>query len=44
VTKSNAQRHGMVFCDEVCRDLVAGYPDLTIDWMLVDAMTQRMVL
>ena len=34
----------MVFCDEVCRDLVAGYPDLTIDWMLVDAMTQRMVL
>src|SRR5918994_766403 len=44
VTKSNAQRHGMVFWDEVCRDVVAGYPDLTIDWMLVDAMTQRMVL
>jgi len=34
----------MVFWDEVCRDVVAGYPDLTIDWMLVDAMTQRMVL
>lgn len=43
VTKSNAQRHGMVFWDEVCRDVIAGYPDLDVDWMLVDAMTQRMV-
>jgi tartrate dehydrogenase/decarboxylase / D-malate dehydrogenase len=44
VTKSNAQRHGMVFWDEVCRDVISGYPDLDVDWMLVDAMTQRMVL
>jgi tartrate dehydrogenase/decarboxylase/D-malate dehydrogenase len=44
VTKSNAQRHGMVFWDEVCRSVVAEYPALSIDWMLVDAMTQRMVL
>jgi tartrate dehydrogenase/decarboxylase / D-malate dehydrogenase len=44
VTKSNAQRHGMVFWDEVCRDVIRDYPDLTVDWMLVDAMTQRMVL
>ena len=44
VTKSNAQRHGMVFWDEVCREVVQGYADLEIDWMLVDAMTQRMVL
>ena len=43
VTKSNAQRHGMVFWDTVCREVIAGYPDLTVDWMLVDAMTQRMV-
>ncbi len=43
VTKSNAQRHGMVFWDEVCRDVIRDYPDLTVDWMLVDAMTQRMV-
>ncbi|WP_406857777.1 tartrate dehydrogenase [Alsobacter sp. KACC 23698] len=44
VTKSNAQRHGMVFWDSVCRDVIAAYPDLDVDWMLVDAMTQRMVL
>jgi tartrate dehydrogenase/decarboxylase / D-malate dehydrogenase len=43
VTKSNAQRHGMVLWDEVCREVIAGYGDLTVDWMLVDAMTQRMV-
>jgi tartrate dehydrogenase/decarboxylase / D-malate dehydrogenase len=44
VTKSNAQRHGMVMWDEVCRSVLAGYPDLDVDWMLVDAMTTRMVL
>jgi tartrate dehydrogenase/decarboxylase/D-malate dehydrogenase len=43
VTKSNAQRHGMVLWDEVVREVIQGYPDLTVDWMLVDAMTQRMV-
>jgi tartrate dehydrogenase/decarboxylase/D-malate dehydrogenase len=44
VTKSNAQRHGMVLWDEVCREVVRDYPDLAVDWMLVDAMTMRMVL
>jgi tartrate dehydrogenase/decarboxylase/D-malate dehydrogenase len=44
VTKSNAQRHGMVFWDDVCRSVVREFPDLSVDWMLVDAMTQRMVL
>jgi len=44
VTKSNAQRHGMVFWDAVCREVVADFPDLEVDWMLVDAMTTRMVL
>lgn len=44
VTKSNAQRHGMVFWDEVCHEVLVNYPDLDVDWMLVDAMTQRMVL
>ena len=44
VTKSNAQRHGMVFWDEVCQEIVADYPGLDVDFMLVDAMTQRMVL
>ncbi|MER8697270.1 tartrate dehydrogenase [Mesorhizobium opportunistum] len=43
VTKSNAQRHGMVLWDEVVREVVRGYRGLTVDWMLVDAMTQRMV-
>ena len=43
VTKSNAQRHGMVLWDEVCREVIRDYPDLAVDSMLVDAMTQRMV-
>ncbi|GLS19954.1 dehydrogenase [Labrys miyagiensis] len=43
VTKSNAQRHGMVLWDTVVREVIRDYPDLTVDWMLVDAMTQRMV-
>ena len=44
VTKSNAQRHGMVLWDEVCKEVIRDFPDLTVDWMLVDAMTMRMVL
>ena len=44
VTKSNAQRHGMVLWDEVARETIGDYPDLDVDWMLVDAMTTRMVL
>ncbi|WP_027167913.1 tartrate dehydrogenase [Mesorhizobium sp. WSM3224] len=43
VTKSNAQRHGMVLWDEVVREVVRGHSGVTVDWMLVDAMTQRMV-
>ncbi len=44
VTKSNAQRFGMVLWDEVARAVAAEYPDVTCDKMLVDAMTARMVL
>jgi tartrate dehydrogenase/decarboxylase/D-malate dehydrogenase len=44
VTKSNAQRHGMVMWDEICRAIACEYKDLAVDWMLVDAMTTRMVL
>ncbi len=44
VTKSNAQRHGMVFWDSVYEELRGDYPDVTSDKMLVDAMTTRMVL
>ena len=44
VTKSNAQRHGMVMWDAVFEEVKADYPDVTTDRVLVDAMTTRMVL
>jgi len=44
VTKSNAQRHGMVFWDEVIRGVLPDYPGLETDWMLVDAMAARMAM
>jgi len=44
VTKSNAQRHGMVMWDEIAAEVSADFPDVTWDKMLVDAMTTRMVL
>jgi tartrate dehydrogenase/decarboxylase / D-malate dehydrogenase len=44
VTKSNAQRHGMVMWDAIFQETAAGYPDVTTDRMLVDAATTRMVL
>ena len=44
VTKSNAQRHGMVLWDEIAGEVANDYPDVTWDKMLVDAMTMRMVL
>ncbi len=43
VTKSNAQRHGMVLWDEVSAEVGAQFPDVKADKMLVDAMTARMV-
>lgn len=44
VTKSNAQRNGMVLWDEVAADVAKEFPEVTVDKMLVDAMTTRMVL
>jgi tartrate dehydrogenase/decarboxylase/D-malate dehydrogenase len=43
VTKSNAQRHGMVLWDEACRDVLKDFPELDVDWKLVDAMAALMV-
>lgn len=43
VTKSNAQRHGMVLWDKVFHEVAKEYPDVEWDKMLVDAMTVRMV-
>lgn len=44
VTKSNAQRNGMVLWDEVAAVVAKDFPDVTVEKMLVDAMTTRMVL
>jgi tartrate dehydrogenase/decarboxylase/D-malate dehydrogenase len=43
VTKSNAQRFGMVMWDEIAAEVSSEFPDVTWDRMLVDAMTVRMV-
>ncbi len=44
VTKSNAQRHGMVLWDEIFYEVARAFPDVRTDRVLVDAMTTRMVL
>jgi len=44
VTKSNAQRFGMVLWDEIFQEVAGDYPDVATDRMLVDAITTRMVL
>jgi len=43
VTKSNAQRHGMVMWDQIAAEVGREFPDVTADKMLVDAVTTRMV-
>jgi len=43
VTKSNAQRHGMVMWDEIAAEIAGQFPDVTCDKVLVDAMTVRMI-
>ncbi len=43
VTKSNAQRFGMVMWDEIAAEVAQEFPDVTWDKMLVDAMTVRLV-
>ena len=42
VTKSNAQRHSMVFWDEVTEELAAEYPDVAVTRYHIDAMCARM--
>ena len=44
VTKSNAQRHGMVLWDEVFYEVARDFPTVKTDRILVDAATTRMVL
>jgi len=44
VTKSNAQRHGMVMWDEIAAEIAREFPEVRWDKELVDAMTTRMTL
>jgi len=44
VTKSNAQRHGMVLWDEIFYEVAKDYPDVKTQRILVDAVTTVMVL
>lgn len=44
VSKSNAQRNGMVMWDEVAVEVGREFSDVKVDKVLVDAMTARMVL
>jgi tartrate dehydrogenase/decarboxylase/D-malate dehydrogenase len=44
VTKSNAQRNGLVMWDEIAAEVAGEFPDVTWDKMLVDAMTVRMTM
>ena len=44
VTKSNAQRHGMVMWDDIFAEVKGDYGDVECGKELVDAMTTRMVL
>ncbi|HZQ61164.1 MAG TPA: tartrate dehydrogenase [Casimicrobiaceae bacterium] len=43
VTKSNAQRFGMVMWDEIFFEVAKGYPEVQVHRELVDAVTTRMV-
>ncbi len=43
VTKSNAQKHGMVFWDEIAAEVARDFPSVTWEKELVDAMAARMV-
>ena len=44
VTKSNAQRHGMVLWDEIFYEVARDFPEVETQRILVDAMTTLMVL
>src|SRR4051812_45804565 len=44
VTKSNAQRHGMVLWDEIFFEVAKDFPDVQTQRILVDAVTTVMVL
>ncbi|MBN9008086.1 MAG: tartrate dehydrogenase [Rhizobiales bacterium] len=44
VTKSNAQKHSMVFWDDMTDELSREYPDVEVERYHIDAMAARMVM
>ncbi len=44
VTKSNAQKHSMVFWDDITRIVARDYPDVAVSHYHIDAMAARMVM
>ncbi|NSY41220.1 tartrate dehydrogenase [Leisingera sp. ANG59] len=44
VTKSNAQKHSMVFWDEITRAVAKDYPDVELTQYHIDAIAARMVM
>ena len=44
VTKSNAQKHGMVMWDDIFAEISSDYPDIETNSVLVDACAAQMVL
>jgi len=44
VTKSNAQKHTMVFWDEITREFAGEFPDVEVTSYHIDAMAARMVM
>lgn len=44
VTKSNAQRHSMVFWDEVTREVASDYPSVEVTRYHIDAIAARFVM
>jgi tartrate dehydrogenase/decarboxylase / D-malate dehydrogenase len=44
VTKSNAQKHSMVFWDEVTEEVSAEYPDVAVTRYHIDAIAARFVM
>lgn len=44
VSKSNAQKHSMVFWDDVTREVARDYPDVEVTTFHVDAMAARFIL
>ena len=44
VTKSNAQKHSMVFWDDVTEEIAADYPDVAVTRYHIDAIAARFVM